>query len=407
MRTDDLLGAIWLPGDGKVNPTDLTQSLARGARQRGAAGRRGRAGDGLRHRGGPDRTPGDRRTHGPRRRRGRGRRHLRRAVVQGARRPRRRDRPPALGRALLRRHRRGRGHPPRPADACATPTAGPTSRRRSAASSSAGSSPRRSPGSPRPSSRTRSSSQLLEEDWEHFSVLMDAGRPPGPGARAHRDPQVLQRPRELHARQPVPDRARLPGCAASSSARASTRSASPRPAAPAGPWPSGSSPASRPATWSRSTCAGSRRTPATTRGCASAWSEMLGIHYAVPWPRPRARDRPRRTPVAAARPARRRRGPSSAPRWGGSGSTSSAREPGESLVGPALVVRRVRRRAGGLPHRGRGLRPDVVLEVRRRPAPTPWPGCSGSAPPTSTCRSGPASTRRCSTRAAPTRPTSP
>ncbi|MEO5850966.1 MAG: FAD-dependent oxidoreductase [Nocardioides sp.] len=33
--TDDLLGAIWLPGDGKVNPTDLTQSLARGARQRG------------------------------------------------------------------------------------------------------------------------------------------------------------------------------------------------------------------------------------------------------------------------------------------------------------------------------------------------------------------------------------
>ncbi len=35
MRTDDLLGAIWLPGDGKVNPTDLTQSLAKGARQRG------------------------------------------------------------------------------------------------------------------------------------------------------------------------------------------------------------------------------------------------------------------------------------------------------------------------------------------------------------------------------------
>jgi 4-methylaminobutanoate oxidase (formaldehyde-forming) len=36
MRVDDLLGAIWLPGDGKVNPSDLTQSLARGARQRGA-----------------------------------------------------------------------------------------------------------------------------------------------------------------------------------------------------------------------------------------------------------------------------------------------------------------------------------------------------------------------------------
>ncbi|MBI2246029.1 MAG: GcvT family protein [Nocardioides sp.] len=36
MRVDDLLGAIWLPGDGKVNPTDVTQSLAKGARQRGA-----------------------------------------------------------------------------------------------------------------------------------------------------------------------------------------------------------------------------------------------------------------------------------------------------------------------------------------------------------------------------------
>jgi 4-methylaminobutanoate oxidase (formaldehyde-forming) len=36
MRTDDLLGGIWLPGDGKVNPTDLTQSLARGVRLGGA-----------------------------------------------------------------------------------------------------------------------------------------------------------------------------------------------------------------------------------------------------------------------------------------------------------------------------------------------------------------------------------
>ena len=37
LRTDDLAGAVWIPGDGKVNPTDLTQSLAKGARQRGAA----------------------------------------------------------------------------------------------------------------------------------------------------------------------------------------------------------------------------------------------------------------------------------------------------------------------------------------------------------------------------------
>jgi glycine cleavage system aminomethyltransferase T/glycine/D-amino acid oxidase-like deaminating enzyme len=35
LRTDDLSGAVWIPGDGKANPTDLTQSLAKGARQRG------------------------------------------------------------------------------------------------------------------------------------------------------------------------------------------------------------------------------------------------------------------------------------------------------------------------------------------------------------------------------------
>jgi len=35
MRTDDLAGAIWLPGDGRANPSDLTAALARGARDRG------------------------------------------------------------------------------------------------------------------------------------------------------------------------------------------------------------------------------------------------------------------------------------------------------------------------------------------------------------------------------------
>ncbi len=36
MDVSDLVGAIWLPGDGRANPTDLTAALARGARQRGA-----------------------------------------------------------------------------------------------------------------------------------------------------------------------------------------------------------------------------------------------------------------------------------------------------------------------------------------------------------------------------------
>ncbi len=36
LETSDLQGAIWLPRDGTANPTDVTQSLAKGARMRGA-----------------------------------------------------------------------------------------------------------------------------------------------------------------------------------------------------------------------------------------------------------------------------------------------------------------------------------------------------------------------------------
>jgi heterotetrameric sarcosine oxidase gamma subunit len=37
MQVSDLAGALWLPGDGTANPADLTSALARGARQRGAS----------------------------------------------------------------------------------------------------------------------------------------------------------------------------------------------------------------------------------------------------------------------------------------------------------------------------------------------------------------------------------
>ena len=36
MQVEDLQGGLWMPGDGKANPTDLTQSLAKGARMAGA-----------------------------------------------------------------------------------------------------------------------------------------------------------------------------------------------------------------------------------------------------------------------------------------------------------------------------------------------------------------------------------
>ena len=36
MQVEDVKGGLWMPGDGKANPTDLTQSLAKGARMKGA-----------------------------------------------------------------------------------------------------------------------------------------------------------------------------------------------------------------------------------------------------------------------------------------------------------------------------------------------------------------------------------
>ena len=36
MRTDDLVGALWIPGDGQTNPIDTTRALAIGARRGGA-----------------------------------------------------------------------------------------------------------------------------------------------------------------------------------------------------------------------------------------------------------------------------------------------------------------------------------------------------------------------------------
>ena len=38
IRTDDLVGALWLPRDGRTNPIDTTLALAKGARLMGASG---------------------------------------------------------------------------------------------------------------------------------------------------------------------------------------------------------------------------------------------------------------------------------------------------------------------------------------------------------------------------------
>lgn len=41
LATEDLLGALWLPGDGTANPVDVTSALVKGARDRGALVRQG------------------------------------------------------------------------------------------------------------------------------------------------------------------------------------------------------------------------------------------------------------------------------------------------------------------------------------------------------------------------------
>jgi len=52
LETHDLVGAIWLPGDGTANPVDVTGSLAKGARDRGALVRQGIRVTGIDHRDG-------------------------------------------------------------------------------------------------------------------------------------------------------------------------------------------------------------------------------------------------------------------------------------------------------------------------------------------------------------------
>ncbi|HTX84578.1 MAG TPA: FAD-dependent oxidoreductase [Streptosporangiaceae bacterium] len=52
LNAADLEGGIWLPGDGRANPVDLTAALARGARQRGVSVRERVRVIGIRHSGG-------------------------------------------------------------------------------------------------------------------------------------------------------------------------------------------------------------------------------------------------------------------------------------------------------------------------------------------------------------------
>ena len=326
LRTDDLAGAIWLPGDGTANPTDVTQSLAKGARQLGVTVRERVRVTGFDVVADPA-APGGRRVRGVRTDHG----DVECEVVvncagQWAK---------AVG-AMA-----GVGVPLHSAEhfyvvtdqiegvhrdlpILRDPDGWTYVKEEVGGLVVGGFEPEAKPWVSPEEIPYPFEFQLLDEDWEHFSVLMESARAPPAGARAHRHPQVLQRARELHARQPVHPRASRPTSPASSSApgfnsvgiasaggagRALARVGGRRRAAggprPGRPAPVRALPREHPVA-ARAGLRGAR--PALRRAVAE----------------PRARLGPAVPLLARARPAGGRGGRGSAPRWAGSGPTHVA-----------------------------------------------------------------------------------
>ena len=102
---------------------------------------------------------------------------------------------------------------------------------------------------------------------------------------------VPQRPRELHARRQLHPRRGARAAPATSSPPASTRPASRARAAPAARSPSGSWAASR--RWTSGTSTSAASLPSTRNPTLAARADRRdrsGLHYAMRWPQPRARD---------------------------------------------------------------------------------------------------------------------
>ena len=235
--------------------------------------------------------------------------------------------------------------------------------------------------------------QLLDEDWEHFSVLMDEALRPHPGARAR------------------------PGSASSTTA--------PRASRPTTSSCSGEAPGLRGLLRRRRLQLGRHRVGGRRRpGAGRVGRRGRADHgpdrrrrppvravrrrqrrgCAAGWPRSSACTTPCRGPTASPRPRRdvrlsplhdrlgggRRR--ASAPADGLGAAATSSRRPGARArlrLGQARLARPGRPPSSVACRDGRrGLRPDVVLASTSSRAATRSPRCSGSAPPTSTSRSG-------------------
>ena len=246
--------------------------------------------------------------------------------------------------------------------------------------------------------------QLLDEDWEHFSVLMDAALERIPALEQTGIRKFYNGPESF-----TPDNQFLLGEApglAGYFVGAGFNSVGIASAGGAGralaEWIVEGEPSMD---LTASTYAGSRRTPPTRPWLRSRVAEILGLHYAVPVAQPRAGDRPRRAALAAARADRRRRGDVRHPQRAGSGRSTSARR--STTAGPS------RRGSSTAPPSRSPAGPPWRSSTRRRSASTP------SADPDALAhaavgvrqrrrrrRSATPSTRRGSTRAAPTSRTS-
>ena len=407
MRVDDLLGAIQLPGDGKVNPTDLTQSLARGARQGGAVVREGVRVTGLL----TVDAPGGPRVTGVRTEQGDVEADVvvncagqwAKAVAELA--PGVRPTVPlhSAEHFYVVTERIPGVHPDLPI--MRDPDGWTYFKEEVGGLVVGGFEPDAKPWVAPDAIPHPFEFRLLDEDWEHFSPL-SRRRSAGSGPRDGRDPEVLQRAGELHPRQPVPARrgARAARLLRRRRLQLGRHRVRRRGGACLAEWVVAGEPTSD--------LVGRRRPPvralrrATTAGCARG-----SPRRSASTTRCRGRCASRRPPAASGcrpcttgcpPPGRR-----SAPGWDGSGRTCSPR-------------RRRRRRTAGASRRGCPGRPPSSAppgrpsrsSTRRRSrstssaGPARSPRCSGSAPPTSTCRPTTASTRRCSTRAGRTRRTS-
>ena len=405
MRIDDLAGAIWLPGDGRANPTDLTAALARGARDRGVTIRERTRVTGILTDGRA--VTGVRTDHGD----------VEAEVVvncagqwaKAGRRDGRGDRAAALGRALLRGHRAGRRgapglpDPARPGRLHLHQGGGRRAGgRRLRARRQAVGRPRRAALPVRVPAARRGLGPLRDPHGQRDRAGSRCS--PRPGSRCSTTA------RRASPRTTSSSSARRRSCGTSSSAPASTRSASRPRAAPGGRWPSGSSRASRAWTCPRSTSAASPPFNGNNQWLHDRVSEVLGLHYAVPWPnRELASARPFRRSPAYHLLKQANAGFGSKMGWERANffAPPGQRRRHRVRLGPAELAALVLGRAARRPHRRRPVRPDLVLQV---PGDRPGrrAGAAVAVHRRRRGRPGPDRLHRDAQRAtAPTRPTSP